>query len=106
LKGRASPATEATLKEVPATIANTRGTGEAGFAPMGVRRIQSEALILRQATTTGVAPFITPEPERVLPFIVRSDTTSEETRDEFVRTLAYDILFYTNYSENNLPKKI
>jgi hypothetical protein len=83
-----------------------RGRERAGVAPMGVRRTASEALMLRQATTTGVAPFKAPEPERVLPVAVRSDTVSEETRDEFVRTLAYDILFYTNYSENNLSKKI
>jgi hypothetical protein len=106
LKGRASPATEATLKDVPATIAMTRGRAEAGFAPTGVMRIQSEARMEGTATTTGVAPFITPEPERERPFTVSSETVSVDTRDEFARTLAYDILFYTNYSENNLSKKI
>jgi hypothetical protein len=104
LKGRASPATEATLKDVPATIAMTRGRAEAGFAPTGVMRIQSEARMEGTATTTGVAPLRVPEPERELPLIVSSEAVSEKTREEFARTLAYDILFYTSYSENN-PRK-
>jgi hypothetical protein len=95
LKGRVSATEATTVKPVFAVMTMPRGREEAGVAPLGVMMTTSLEVMEGTAIATATVPVSVEDPARERPFTVSSETVSVETRDEFARTLAYDILFYT-----------